>query len=405
MTTGKPRTAMVIGAGIAGAASAIALTKAGIRTTVYEARDDGADTTGIMLNLAPNGFNALRALDAADAVTSLGFETPGITLRNHRGRILGTTTTGATGAGTVARTMRRADLTAALQAEAVARGVRIERSWRLRTIHENTDSVAAEFAGGRSAEADILVGADGVHSTVRSELDPQAPPPTYSGLITTGGYARGVPVPTRTGSYEMIFGKRAFFGYATAPDGEVWWFVNLPYRPEPQRREVEAVPEARWRKRFAEVFVDDSGPALDLIAATADFAPMTPIHSMPSVPRWHSRRVVLVGDAAHAPSPTSGQGASLSIEDAATLALSLLEADTAATGFARYEKTRRPRVERIVRAAARMNNNKAPGAVGRVLRDAMLPTVLKLATNSKASRAIHEHHVEWHTPTTGEAAR
>ena len=74
----------------------------------------------------------------------------------------------------------------------------------------------ALFADGTDAVGDVLIGCDGVHSTVRPIIDPAAPAPTYAGLLTTGGYARGVPVDTGPGSYEMIFGKRGFFGYAMA---------------------------------------------------------------------------------------------------------------------------------------------------------------------------------------------
>ena len=64
--------------------------------------------------------------------------------------------------------------------------------------------------------------------------------------------------------------------------------------------------------------------------------------------------------------------------------------------FERYEAARRPRVERIVKWAARINNSKAPGPVGRVLRDAMLPAILKATANSKAQRQTYDHRIEWH---------
>jgi 2-polyprenyl-6-methoxyphenol hydroxylase-like FAD-dependent oxidoreductase len=105
--------------------------------------------------------------------------------------------------------------------------------------------------------------------------------------------------------------------------------------------------------------------------------------------------VVLVGDAAHAPTPTSGQGASLSIEDGLVLAKCLRDHAEPADAFARYEAARRPRVERIIKAAARNNSSKAAGPVGRVIRDAVLPTVLKLAATSNAQRKIFDYHVDW----------
>lgn len=402
----QPRTALVIGGGIAGPATAIALQKAGIQPTVFEARPEGADGRGIMLTLAVNGIDALRAIGADARAEAVGFATPGITLRTHTGKQLGTTSTGGTlSDGTTGRTIQREGLYRALHDEALSRGITVQRGKRLVSANETRNGVRAEFADGTQEVADILIGADGIHSTVRGIIDPTAPLPTYSGLLTTGGYARGVAVSAPPGSYEMIFGKRAFFGYATAPDGEVWWFVNIPRQREPQRGESESISSEEWRREFADIYSDDAGPALELIAATDEFAPMTAIHTLPSLPRWHSHRMLVLGDAAHAPSPTSGQGASLSIEDAVVLATSFRDFDDHAAAFAAFESIRRPRVEKIVRAAARINNTKAPGTFGRMMRDALLPVVLRATAGTKSVREIFEHHVEWDHRSSFERTR
>jgi len=395
------RTAIIIGGGIAGPATAMALAKAGIDATVYEARPGGADGGGVMLTLAVNGIDALRAIDAgtATAAVAAGFPTPQITLRTHTGKRLGMTSTGgALADGTVARTIRRADLYQALHSQTVARGITVVGGKRLAGAEETPDGVRAVFADGTEARADILIGCDGVHSTVRRLIDPAAPAPSYAGLLNTGGYAAGVTVPAAPGSYEMIFGKRAFFGYATAPGGQVWWFANIPQRRELKRGEAEAISNAQWRQRFADAYAEDAGPALQLIAATPDFAPMTPVHTIPHLNRWHTGRMIVVGDAAHAPSPTSGQGASLSVEDAVLLAASLRDIQPASAAFAHFETVRRPRVEKIIKAAARINNNKAPGPAGRLLRDLMLPVILKATANAKSAREVYGYHVGWDEP-------
>jgi FAD-dependent urate hydroxylase len=379
----------------------MALTKAGIAATVYEARPDGADGNGVMLTLATNGIDALRAIDADGPAIAAGFPTRGITLRTHTGKRLGVTTTGgALADGTLSHTIRRADLYEALHSQAVARGIDVVRGKRLVSAEESAGGVHAVFEDGTEAEADILVGCDGVHSTVRRLIAPTAPVPSYTGLLTTGGYASDVKVPAAPGSYEMIFGKRAFFGYATAPDGQVWWFVNIPQSREPVHGEVETISTAEWRGRFAKVYADDAGPALELIAATPGFAPMTPIHTIPHLSRWHTDRVIVVGDAAHAPSPTSGQGASLSIEDAVMLATSLRDFGSPGKAFTQFELVRRPRVEKIIKAAARINNSKAPGPAGRLIRDLMLPTILKLTATAKSAREVYEHHLDWNAPSS-----
>src|SRR5258708_38222358 len=107
----------------------------------------------------------------------------------------------------------------------------------------------------------------------------------------------------------MIFGKRAFFGYAAAPGGNDWWFVNLPQHREPGRGEAEAISSTQWRQRFAEAYAEDAGPALELIAATPDFAPMTPIHTGPHLRRGDTERMIAAGGAAPPPTPPTRPGA------------------------------------------------------------------------------------------------
>jgi len=374
----------------------MALAKAGLEATVYEARPHGADGGGVMLTLAVNGIDALRTLGADAAAVAAGFPTPQITLRTHTGKRLGVTSTGgALADGTVAHTIRRADLYQALHSQAVARGITVLHGKRLVGAQEYPGGVQATFADGTQAQADILVGCDGVHSTVRGLIDPAAPAPSYAGLLNTGGFASGVTVAAPPGSYEMIFGKRAFFGYTTAPDGQVWWFANLPQHREPARGEAEMVSAAQGRHRFTEIYAEDAGPALELVAATPGFAPMTPIHTIPHLRRWHTGRMIVVGDAAHAPSPTSGQGASLSIEDAVLLATSLRAIEPVSAAFTHFETVRRPRVEKIIKAAAWIINNKAPSPAGRLLRDLMLPVILRATANAKSAREVYEYHADW----------
>jgi FAD-dependent urate hydroxylase len=105
--------------------------------------------------------------------------------------------------------------------------------------------------------------------------------------------------------------------------------------------------------------------------------------------------MVVIGDAAHAPSPSSGQGASLSIEDAVQLAKCLRDSADVGPALAAFERARRARAERVIRAAARVNNSKAATGVGRIMRDLMLPVVLKLITNGKQQQQLYGYRIEW----------
>ena len=401
MTTA--RTALVIGAGIAGPVAAMALRRAGIQPTVYEAHPGGAESIGTFLTIASNGVDALRAIGADEMALAAGFPTPTIMLRSTTGKSLGGARTGLTlPDGTTSNTLKRADLYQALYQEAVRRGIEVQHGKRLATAERTSDGVRAVFDDGSEAAGDVLVGADGIHSTVRRLIDPAAPAPTYTGLINLGGYARGVEVDAEPGSYTMIFGKRAFFGYALAPGGEVWWFANVPRRDEPARGEAEAITSAQWQSRLAELYAADAGPAVQLVRASgpAEIMRASPIHCIPHLPSWHNDRMIVIGDAAHAPTPTSGQGASLSIEDAVVLAQCLRDLPAPEVAFTRFEALRRPRAERIIRQAARMNSSKTAGPIARALRDATLPAIMKMAANSKQATAAYRYHIDWDAPVT-----
>jgi FAD-dependent urate hydroxylase len=390
------RRALIVGGGIAGPATALALHRAGFDPLVLEAHSDAADSVGAFLTLASNGIDALRVLDADRAALAGGFPTPLITLRSGTGKRLGDTRTGLTPPDApTSVTVRRADLYRALHRLAIERGIPVEHGRRLVAAHITPDGVRAVFADGSDVVGDVLVGCDGVHSTVRRLIDARAPAPTYSGLLTCGGYTRDVVVPAPTGTYEMIFGRSAFFGYAPAPDGQVWWFANLPHAGEPAPSDLAAVDPAYWRDRLVEAFAADAGPAVELIRATAEPISMSAVHTLPHLPHWYRGAMVVIGDAAHAPSPTSGQGASLAIEDAVTLAVCLRDLPDPTSAFARFEILRRPRVEQIIRWAQRINNSKAAGPVGRRIRDALLPTVLRLNAANAMQRRLFTHHIDW----------
>ncbi|MET0685709.1 MAG: NAD(P)/FAD-dependent oxidoreductase [Solirubrobacteraceae bacterium] len=377
----RPGSALVIGGGIAGPATALALHRAGIEPVVCEARPAPADE-GAMLTVATNGLAALRALGVEERAREASFATPVITLRNAAGKRLGETSTGTE---PPARTMQRAALAGALRDEALARGLDVRDGRRLVALEPADGGVRATFADGAELAADIAVGCDGIGSAVRAIVDPAAPEPGPARLLNAWGIARGVATGVAPGGYDMTFGRHAFFGFVPAPDDEVWWFANVP-----------AGARVGWgdpRAALLELFAPDAGAATALIAASPAVGGPLPIRTLPPLPRWHAGRIALAGDAAHAVSPSSGQGASLALEDAVVLARCLREAAGPEAAFARYEAERRPRVERIARWAERIGSTKTPGPVGARIRDAVMPLVLRLMADGKAQREIHDHVV------------
>ncbi|MCC9310184.1 FAD-dependent monooxygenase [Kitasatospora sp. RB6PN24] len=389
-------TALVIGGGVAGPVTAMALQQAGIEATIHEAYQGTADGVGAGLGLAPNGLAALDAIGAGDLVRGLGDPMKSIVLQSWNGKQLAEI--GNPGTLEPTRLVMRSDLYQALYAEARRRGIRIEHGKRLVGVRESRDSVTAQFADGSTATGDLLIGADGIRSTVRSLIDPGAPQPRYAGLQGFGSVSAAAgAVPDTNGKMFMTFGKRAFFGLQVI-GGKAVWFINLPH-PEPLTlAEAVARGAGHWLEVLAEACAEDHTPALDLIRRTdpAELLMTGPMESMPRVPHWNRGRMVLVGDAAHAPSSSSGQGASLAIESSVELARCLRDLPLP-QALAQYEALRRPRVERIIKQTERTNSNKAAGPVGRVLRDALMPIGMKLMNPEKFSAHLH-HRIDWAAP-------
>ena len=395
--TRRERKALIVGGGIAGPVAAMALRRAGIEAVVYEAREAGAEEAGAFLTLASNGLDALRAIDAHRLALSAGFPTPRMEIRSGTGKHLGAVPNGGTlPDGTVSQTLKRADLYRALRDEAVRRGVHVEYGKRLVDAEVTPDGgVAARFGDGTGGEGDLLIGADGIHSRTRRVIDPSAPGARYVPVLNIGGYARGVRVEAEPGTFHMVFGRRAFFGYAVHPSGEVWWFANPPRADEPGRAELAAIGAERWRETLTDLFAGDASPAVDIIRATPGGIAGWATYDLPSVPAWHREGIIVIGDAAHATAPSSGQGASMAIEDAVVLARCLRDLSETGQAFAAYERLRRGRVEKIVAHGARTSNSKAAGPVGRALRDLMMPMILGRVARGGSLAWMHDYHIDW----------
>jgi FAD-dependent urate hydroxylase len=396
----KAQTATVIGGGIAGPVAAIALWRAGIEATVYEAYDRQADGIGGELMLAPNGMAALAVAGIADEVAPAGVPTPRMVMETGKGKRLGQFED-LPGLPT-SRTFTRARLYRALTEAAAAAGVRIEYGRRLTGYRDDGNRITASFADGSTAEADVLIGADGIRSTVRGLLDPSAPQPRYSGLVGLGGWSRDTGLPSTNGAMHLAYGKRAFFGYRIGDDGEAGWFANVHSAEMMTAAQAREIPAADWLRQLRDLFADDTLPALRLLdrVQPEEFVNVGGLQDMPPVPVWHRGRVALVGDAAHAMTPSSGQGASLSIESAVELARCLRDLPVQ-QAFTAYEGLRRARVEKVAARAARVNNDKAPGPLGRVLRDALFPLAMRTFYNQeKMFGWLHRHTIDWAGPVS-----
>ncbi|MGI8306637.1 FAD-dependent oxidoreductase [Saccharopolyspora hattusasensis] len=191
--------------------------------------------------------------------------------------------------------------------------------------------------------------------------------------------------------------KRKTRRATSSPNGDVWWFANPGQPKELTREELAAVSEDQWRTKLLDLFTEDDGPARDLVTASDEIFAGWNTYDFPKVPTWHRDRMIIIGDAAHATSPASGQGASMAIEDAVTLAKCLRDADSVPAAFAAYESLRRTRVERVVAQGKRNGDGKTLGPVMRHV----LPLLFKLhKPNPDAMDWMYGHRIDWNSSAT-----
>ena len=356
---------LIIGGGIAGASAALALGKAGVTSTVYEAYPTGGDDIGAFLLVMPNGIDALRAMDAEQAVIERSFPTPNVEYLDPADNIYASGPMGRTHAP---RTLKRADLYLALQEELLRRGGKIEHGKRLVSA-EITDRVVATFADGSTAEGDFLVGADGVWSTTRTLIDPDAPQPRSTGMTLVYGYSRDTSIPTVPATCRLVAGGLV---YVTSPDHETFWGAGLP----------GGDPEVPWLKALAAQFADAPGEVpRRVVGAVQENVLATEIHQLPEqLPRWHNERLVLVGDAAHLSATSAAQGASIALEDSVILAMCVRDIPDLEQAFATYQRIRAPRAQRLAELMAR---------------PVRTPEEAKANARPEVRAWLYEHEIHW----------
>jgi len=385
-------TALVIGGGIAGPVTATALRKAGIEANVYEAYPGPSEGIGGALALEPNGLSALDVIGAADAVRSVA--TP------IRRSVLAL---GNKELGEIPslpglpprRVIERGDLHRILNERARAAGVRFEHGKRLLGVDESRGGITARFEDGTTATADILIGADGVRSTVRTLIDPAAPGASFTGLLGFGATV-DAGLDLEPGTMTFAFGRHAYYLYWPTRDGRTAWGANLPAAKPLTLREARARPAERWLDTLRTAYADDEpGARLARCTTPENLQVVGALHIMPPLPRWHRGRMVLVGDAVHAPSNSTGQGASLAIESAVQLARCVRDLHDAASAFEAYEALRRSRVEGIAKRGAKINHSKAPGRVARMFMPLALPLMFKLMDLEKTMGAEQRYTIDW----------
>jgi len=356
--------AVVVGGATGGCAMALLLARAGARVTLLE-RVAEPRAVGAGIGLAENGMAVLEGLGLGAVLLAHSRPVRGARIVDAARRTL-------LAPGPEApeiRMIRRADLQRALL-DAVAAEPRIEARFGVEALSARPDGrvEATGPAGAESHVADLVVGADGVHSRVRDggRFDARV---DARGIAYVRALARDAePL------CEEAWTAAGLFGSFAVEDG-VYWYASAG-APEVARalaaRDLDAF-RAAWRRAYpAATALLDATPAFDALVVNRVIRV--------TCRRWRDGRLVLVGDAAHAMAPNVGQGANSALVDVAVLVDELRRADDLEGALAAYQARRQPSVARVAALAHRLGRiAEWRSAPARALRDRILiPLVARL---------------------------
>jgi 2-polyprenyl-6-methoxyphenol hydroxylase-like FAD-dependent oxidoreductase len=326
-----------VGAGIAGLATVRALESRGIRAEVVERRTEPPGP-GFGLNLPGNAVRALAQLGVAGPVSDAGVPVVRREYRSSSGRLLFKVDEAGFWSGVAQSVCVRHGIVL----DALGQGIEVRRNVACDRVTLEADAVTVELSDGSEEVYDFVVGADGVHSVVRSDVTPTAP---TASLMTTGCW-RFVTADPGVDCWTAWTGQGVTLLLIPVAKDEVYGYAA--------GNRSTSVDDPGWLASAFASFPPAVVRALDQVR----HATTPPYYSAVEevrMPTWHRGRVVVIGDAAHATGPVWAQGAAMALEDALELADLLAGREDWSTVGSEWEARRRDRVTHVQAATDRMS--------------------------------------------------
>ncbi|KAI1643797.1 kynurenine 3-monooxygenase [Daldinia loculata] len=369
--TAPPAEVAIIGGGLAGLTLALALHDLNIPSTVYEARSADFDQGGGIM-LSPNALRVLDSVGVYKRVRDNSLQFDILTFKDGQDQTTDVYYFGSEELyGYHAIRIMRKELLDEMRAMVRERNIPIHFDSKLTAItSDGPDKVEFTFADGRVASAPLVIGADGIHSTVRGTFLPEVKP-MYAGFMGINsvvqrsqlripeGYSLPATVLAKPGAFLLVPQK---------PDGSELFIGS--------QRRFPALDAAGWealrkdKQKLYDMLQENKSDWPDIVQSALEATPVDRMgfwafHGIPPLASWlsESKRIILVGDAAHAIPPTAGQGANQAFEDVRALATLLsklspeVPLDKAA---AQWQTYRQARVKKVLDLTNQMNAKRLP---------------------------------------------
>lgn len=340
---------IIIGGGIAGLCTAIALQKAGWKPKVFE-RAPELREVGAGISLWANALRALDHLGVGDAVREVAQSTTSAEIRSAKGtcllRIDYALYEKRNHLPKTLWMLHRADLIHTLGRFLPKNCLHLGKEFI--SLEQDSTQVTARFADGTTEKADAILGADGIHSKVSEALFGKEPT-RYSGSTCWRGIANRSPGVHPHDLLVETWGKGKRFGITPLPGNRIYWFAVAQEPPNG----VDQNAKSEVKKRY----VNWAAPVPEILENTPDNSIIrNDIIDRPPHRHWSRGRALLLGDAAHPTTPNLGQGGCMAIEDAPELARCLVEADSLSRAFSSFESLRYPRTANVTNTSWRMGH-------------------------------------------------
>lgn len=337
----------IVGGGVGGLTLALALHRKGIECKVYEShplQDDGS------FQKRPSGFTLWSYAIARLRDLGVDYERAGnavetTEIRNQAGELIAQMPVGEVSRklGAPSCEIRRGDLLRAILAE-LPEGTLL-CDYRCTAVCEHAEEIEIEFAERASVHADLVIGADGIHSVVRKQVAGDVPL-RYSGYSGASGITHSTHRAIPPQMHVDVWGRGGKAGIGDVGHGQLRWYLTWKGRAESQKNLSEILE--RLKKWYAPIHavVSTTDESTILQHAFYDIAPLK---------NWTRGNVVLLGDAAHATTPFAAMGANMAVEDAWELTSALTGAENLSCALEQFEHSRKKRTEDIVRHGRRMS--------------------------------------------------